>query len=74
MADKFAASHMVNKDVNIDTEVRPKMLKDTSILKKLTGSHPVWVQEKGEKGFDATCMPIYGCCEISSGSQVVWCF
>jgi putative DNA primase/helicase len=48
--DKFAASHTVNKDVNIDTEVRPKM---TTMLKKLTGSHPIWVQEKGEKGFDA---------------------
>ena len=24
--DKFAASHMVNKDINIDTEVRPKMM------------------------------------------------
>ncbi len=51
--DKFAASHMVNKDINIDTEVRPKTMKDTTMLKKLTGSHPIWVQEKGEKGFDA---------------------
>ena len=51
--DKFAPSHMVNKDVNIDTEVKPKTMKDTTILKRLTGSEPIWVQEKGEKGFDA---------------------
>lgn len=51
--DKFAVSHLVNKDVNIDIEVNSKTIKDISKLKRLTGSHAIWVQEKGEKGFDA---------------------
>jgi phage/plasmid-associated DNA primase len=44
---------MVGKDVNVDTELSSANIKDISNLKKLTGTQPMRVQQKGQPAFDA---------------------
>jgi putative DNA primase/helicase len=51
--DRFALFDMVNKTVNVDTELSSASVKDVSTLKKLTGIQPMRVQQKGQPAFDA---------------------
>ena len=43
---------MVDKTVNVDTELSSANVKDISKLKKLTGTQPMRVQQKGQPAFD----------------------
>jgi putative DNA primase/helicase len=56
--NRFALSDLEYKDVNIDTELSTNsdvVLKDTSILKKLTGGRkqPIRIESKYQKAYDA---------------------
>ena len=46
LENQFALAGLENKDVNIDTEMPQGILKDISILKKLTGKQPISVEKK----------------------------
>ena len=48
----FALADLENKDVNIDTELSPNSIKDMSILKKLTGNHPIRIERKNQHAYD----------------------
>ena len=50
--DKFALSDLEGKSVNIDTELTGTTIRDTSILKKITGRQPIRIQRKNEKAYD----------------------
>ncbi len=50
--DRFALFDMVNKTINVDTELSNASVKDVSLLKKLTGTQPMRVQQKGQPAFD----------------------
>jgi P4 family phage/plasmid primase-like protien len=50
--DRFALSDLEGKSVNIDTELTSTTIRDTSILKKLTGRQPTRIQRKNEKAYD----------------------
>ncbi|MDQ4066583.1 MAG: phage/plasmid primase, P4 family, partial [Thermoproteota archaeon] len=51
--DQFAASGLERKDLNIDNEPSGGVIKNSAILKKLTGQEYVRVQEKYVKAHDA---------------------
>jgi P4 family phage/plasmid primase-like protien len=53
LEDRFALSDLENKAVNIDTELTSTTIKDTSILKKLTGRQEIRIQRKHERAYDA---------------------
>jgi P4 family phage/plasmid primase-like protien len=48
----FALADLENKEVNIDTELSPNSIKDMSILKKLTGNHPIRIERKNQHAYD----------------------
>jgi P4 family phage/plasmid primase-like protien len=50
--DRFALVDLVNKDINVDTELSSSSINDMSMLKKLTGTQPLRVQQKGQPAFD----------------------
>ena len=50
--DKFALSDLEGKSVNIDTELTSTTIRDTSVLKKVTGRQPIRIQRKNEKAYD----------------------
>lgn len=50
--DRFALSDLEGKSVNIDTELTGTTIRDTSILKKITGRQPIKIQRKNEKAYD----------------------
>ena len=50
--DKFALSDLEGKSVNIDTELTGTTIRDTSILKKITGRQPIRIQRKNERAYD----------------------
>jgi phage/plasmid-associated DNA primase len=54
--DRFALSDFEGKSVNIDTELTGTTMRDTSVLKKITGRQPIRIQRKNEKAYDT---PIY---------------
>jgi putative DNA primase/helicase len=50
--DRFALSDLENKFVNIDPELSPTTIKDTSVMKKLTGRQPIRIERKYERAYD----------------------
>jgi P4 family phage/plasmid primase-like protien len=50
--DRFALADLENKDVNIDTELSSNSIKDMSVLKKLTGNHPIRIERKNQHAYD----------------------
>jgi putative DNA primase/helicase len=54
--DRFAISDLENKNVNIDNELASQNIKETAVLKRLTGGsrQPIRIQRKNEKAYDAT--------------------
>ena len=52
--NRFALSDLEFKDVNIDNELSSAVIKDTSILKKLTGGRkqPIRIERKNQKAYD----------------------
>ena len=50
--DRFALFDMVKKTVNVDIELSNANVKDVSLLKKLTGTQPMRVQQKGQPAFE----------------------
>ncbi len=57
LENQFALAGLENKDVNIDTEMPQGILKDISILKKLTGKQPISVEKKGIDAYSALLHP-----------------
>jgi putative DNA primase/helicase len=53
LKDRFALSDLENKCVNIDTELSSTILRDTAVLKKLTGRQPVRIERKHQRAYDA---------------------
>ncbi len=51
--DRFALSDLEGKSVNIDTELTGTTIRNTSVLKKITGRQPIRIQRKNEKAYDA---------------------
>jgi phage/plasmid-associated DNA primase len=47
-----ALSDLEGKSVNIDTELTRTSIRDTSVLKKITGRQPIRIQRKNEKAYD----------------------
>jgi putative DNA primase/helicase len=52
LEDRFALSDLEGKSVNIDTELTNTTIRDTSILKKLTGRQPMRIQRKNQRAYD----------------------
>ena len=52
LEDKFALSDLEGKSVNIDTELTNTIIRDTSVLKKLTGRQPTRIQRKNQRAYD----------------------
>ena len=52
LEDKFALSDLEGKSVNIDTELTNTTIRDTSVLKKLTGRQPTRIQRKNQRAYD----------------------
>jgi P4 family phage/plasmid primase-like protien len=52
LGDKFALSDLEGKSVNIDTELTSTTIRDTSVLKKITGRQPIRIQRKNERAYD----------------------
>lgn len=50
--DPFALSDLENKYINIDTEISSRTIRDTAILKKLTGRQPIRIQRKNQRAYD----------------------
>ena len=50
--DRFALSDLEDKSVNIDTELTGTTIRDTSVLKKITGRQPIRIQRKNERAYD----------------------
>jgi P4 family phage/plasmid primase-like protien len=48
----FALSDLEKKYVNIDTELPSATLRDTTVLKKLTGRQPVRIERKNQRAYD----------------------
>lgn len=49
---RFAKSHLIGKDVNIDPEMSSGRIKDLAALKELTGQIPIFVEAKGKDGYE----------------------
>jgi phage/plasmid-associated DNA primase len=56
LSDKFALSDLENKDVNIDNELTRQTLKETAVLKRLTGGsrQRIRIQRKNQRAYDVT--------------------
>jgi putative DNA primase/helicase len=52
LKDEFALSDLEDKCVNIDTELSAANIRDTAILKKLTGRQPTRIQRKHQRAYD----------------------
>lgn len=50
--ERFALVDLVNKDINLDTELASTSINDMSTLKKLTGTQPLRVEQKGQPAYD----------------------
>ena len=50
--ERFALVDLVNKDINVDTELSSSSINDMSMLKKLTGTQPLRVQQKSQPAYD----------------------
>jgi P4 family phage/plasmid primase-like protien len=51
--NKFAKADLEGKDVNIDTELSSSTIRDTAILKKITGNQPMRIERKNKTAYDA---------------------
>lgn len=51
--DKFALSDLEGKSANIDTELTGTAIRDTSVLKKLTGRQATRIQRKNQRAYDS---------------------
>ena len=56
LSDKFALSDLEAKDVNIDTELAGQTIKETGVIKRLTGGtrQRIRIQRKNQKAYDTT--------------------
>ena len=56
VSDRFALADLENKDVNIDNELGNQNIKDTAILKRLTGGsrQRIRIQRKNQRAYDTT--------------------
>jgi putative DNA primase/helicase len=52
LKDEFSLSDLEDKDVNIDTEMSRITIRDSAILKKLTGRQPIRIQRKNQRAYD----------------------
>jgi len=61
----FGLYQLVDKDVNIDAELTSKPIEDSALLKRITGSERVFVEQKNQKGF-ATRLHVkpWVCCNL----------
>jgi P4 family phage/plasmid primase-like protien len=50
--NRFAKSHLIGKDINIDPELSSGRIKDLAALKELTGQIPIFVEAKGKDGYE----------------------
>ena len=50
--NRFALAGMDGRDVNIDTELSSAIIKDISILKKLTGQLPIPIERKNQQPYE----------------------
>ncbi len=50
--NRFALSDLENKDINVDTELSSASINDMSVLKKLTGTQPLRIEQKGKPAYD----------------------
>jgi P4 family phage/plasmid primase-like protien len=50
--DPFAVSDLEGKNVNIDTELSSVTIRDTAVIKKLTGRHPMRINRKNKDAYD----------------------
>ena len=59
LSDKFALADLENKDVNIDNELGNQSIRDTAILKRLTGGsrQRIRIQRKNQRAYDTTLYP-----------------
>jgi putative DNA primase/helicase len=55
LGDRFALSDLENKDANIDNELAGQTIKETAVLKRLTGGsrQPIRIQRKNQRAYDA---------------------
>jgi putative DNA primase/helicase len=56
LSDKFALADLENKDVNIDNELGSQGIRDTAVLKRLTGGsrQRIRIQRKNQRAYDTT--------------------
>ena len=56
LSDKFALSDLEAKDVNIDNELAGQTIKETGVIKRLTGGtrQRIRIQRKNQKAYDTT--------------------
>jgi putative DNA primase/helicase len=56
IGDRFALADLENKDLNIDNELGNQTIKDTAILKRLTGGsrQRIRIQRKNQRAYDTT--------------------
>ena len=52
VTDRFAPADLTYKDVNVDDETSSGTVTDNSILKKITGNQPTWVQRKNKDAYE----------------------
>ena len=54
LKDTFALSDLEGKDLNIDNELVGQTIKETAVLKRLTGGsrQPIRIQRKNQKAYD----------------------
>jgi P4 family phage/plasmid primase-like protien len=50
--NRFAKSHLIGKDINIDPEITSGRIQDLAVLKELTGQIPIFVESKGKDGHE----------------------
>ena len=56
LSDKFALSDLEAKDVNIDNELSGQTIKESAVIKRLTGGtrQRIRIQRKNQKSYDTT--------------------
>lgn len=52
--NRFALAGLEGKNVNIDTELSSVTIKDTALLKKITGRQPINIERKNKDPYEAT--------------------
>ncbi|GAH93320.1 unnamed protein product, partial [marine sediment metagenome] len=52
ISNRFAAASLFKKLVNVSVETDPSFIRDTAIIKALTGEDPLSAEEKFEKSFE----------------------